>query len=348
MIYSDQLKFVFIHNPKAAGTSVRRTLEAVDDSQGVYWRPHYLEEHTQIVDRAHIQATELEQHGLWDKVQRYFVFGFVRNPYERFFSAWEEHKIQHDLPDSLDINDWAQQHLTHASIRFDWRYIHFCPQHYFFYRGKKCIADYIGRMETIDSDWLSIQKSVGQAFPLGVHNEKKSAQNRASLEHLTDATLALVNDLYDRDFTLFGYEKLLTRTASLHAQESPYLRWANDSFIPERRAISQLIELQSTERCRDLEQQLNHLKEESEVRRIALEDRDARIQQWHEQQERIEHELRETRDRLSELGNRLTDTESSLTHSRTELNAILNSRSFRYTALLRKAAQGIRKTLRGA
>lgn len=348
MIYSDQLKFVFIHNPKAAGTSVRRTLESVDDSQGIYWRPHYLEEHTQIVDRAHIQATELEQHGLWDKVQQYFVFGFVRNPYERFFSAWEEHKVQHDLPDTLDINEWAHQHLTHASIRFDWRYIHFCPQHYFFYRGKKCIADYIGRMETIESDWLCIQKSVGQAFPLGVHNAKRSSQNRLSLEQLSDATLVLVNDLYDRDFTLFSYEKLLTRTAPLHSQESPYLRWANDSFIPERRAISQLIELQANERCRDLEVQLNHLKEELEVRRIALEDRDAELRQWQEQQERTERELHESLGRISELNTRLADAESNLTNSRAELSTILGSRSFRYTALLRKAAHSLRRTLRGA
>ncbi|WP_310673180.1 hypothetical protein [Burkholderia multivorans] len=75
MLYSDSLKFVFLHNPKSAGSSVRKALEPYDDSNGRYWHCTYSYQHARLVDQAHICAAELAEHGLQEKVSNYFTFG---------------------------------------------------------------------------------------------------------------------------------------------------------------------------------------------------------------------------------------------------------------------------------
>ncbi len=204
MIYSDSQRFVFLHNPKAAGTSVRRALESFDDSGGKYWGLAHVEDGVRLIDRAHICASELHVHELMDRVENYFTFGFARNPYDRFLSAWDEHRGQHGLDPDLDINDWAKQNLSAANIRYDWRYTHFCPQHYFFYRGRKCVADYIGRHERIAEDWAIIQKILGLELPLEIHNRRSEGRHDA-LDGLERRTIELIHEFYERDFTLFGY-----------------------------------------------------------------------------------------------------------------------------------------------
>ena len=238
MLYSDTREFLFIHNPKAAGTSIRQVLAPFDDSAGLYWHPFYVDRLSRIVDRAHICANELEDFDLLQKAAKYFTFGFVRDPYERFMSAWDEHLHQHGESDEpfADPNEWIRQHLIPANVRYDWRYIHFCPQHFFFYRGRKCIVDYLGRFERIKDDWLSIQRIININAPLASTNNRRSSMRDAFFAKLNHASIERINEIYERDFELFGYEKLLT-SDRLHFKAATYLERVESGLIPERRML---------------------------------------------------------------------------------------------------------------
>ncbi|MCI1028001.1 sulfotransferase family 2 domain-containing protein [Pantoea dispersa] len=231
MIFSHEKKFLFIHNPKVAGTSVRKSLEQYDSTEGAFWRPFYLEKYERIVDRAHVPACEYDQHSLLDISEKYFTFGFVRDPYQRFLSAWEEYKYQHNYRGTDDVNEWATSYLNESSIRYDWRFIHFCPQHYFFYVGSKCIADFIGKQESLSLDWFRVQKIIGLNAPLGHHNKKSNIDKRNVLEILNSDTIALINRLYEKDFVLFNYS-MLDCCALKH--DDPYQEFYEEVLLPER------------------------------------------------------------------------------------------------------------------
>ena len=99
MLISKKRKFVFIHIPKTAGTSISVLLK------NRYKRDVVENMKTHVHARHIIQHLE-EQGENW---QHYFFFSFVRNPFERLHSLY--HFIQARWPEKvkgLDLNDWLQ------------------------------------------------------------------------------------------------------------------------------------------------------------------------------------------------------------------------------------------------
>lgn len=101
MIVSHRYGFVFMHNPKVGGTSVRATIERFHDDETGFWgsdpaaRPA-------PVDRAHLGLDEVAAHypGTWARMQDYAVFCLVRDPWGRFFSSLAEHSKLHGATDT--------------------------------------------------------------------------------------------------------------------------------------------------------------------------------------------------------------------------------------------------------
>ncbi len=217
MLISDRKQFIFLHNPKTAGSSIRNSLKKYDDRENYYWDHDDNAALGRIVDKAHIPLSDFAVYKDFQLLDDYFVFGFVRNPYDKVYSAFQERKRQWALPEDMDFNNFVQQELTECNIRYDWNYIHFCPQYYFFYASGKCRADYIGRYESIDRDFVQlaniIQVETGGLLPqINQSGEKTTQANKDrrspdSLPHFDEASLKIVNRLYDKDFVFFNYDK---------------------------------------------------------------------------------------------------------------------------------------------
>ncbi|CAB5286595.1 Sulfotransferase family protein [Burkholderia multivorans] len=367
MLYSDSLKFVFLHNPKSAGSSVRKALEPYDDSNGRYWHCTYSYQHARLVDQAHICAAELAEHGLQEKVSNYFTFGFVRNPYTRFLSAWDEHRFQHRLSDETNLDDWIRTHLTPANIRYDWRYIHFCPQHFFFYSGRKSIADFIGRFEHIDDSWFAIQKLLGLSIPLGTTNVKGGTRTR-SIDSLSAESIRKINELYDLDFSLFGYRKYVDM-ADIQASHTPtsYADEVRNGLLPERVAVRSMLE-QKVAEAREHElltwrDQLADAQSHLADARSQLADTQTRLAQtqtgfdtataqlvtMHAEIKNVRTELDAARGTIAIQAQSLeaarqaaVQSAATLAETQSELDRVMRSRSMRYTSWLRKAGHFFR------
>lgn len=212
MIISHTNKFVFIHNPKVAGTSIRRSLFKYDENKHRLAYQEHIPQLERVVELFHVCAGDMN--AVWpelaDKWDEYFKFGFVRDPYQRLFSSWAEHKRQHHLEADTDFNEWARMNLTPTSVRFDWRFTHFCPQHYYFFHSHTKFADFIGRYEDLHASWGSVCRHLGleQEEQLGhsKDQDKYDTGPRLSLGDLDSDVLGLVNRLYANDFFLFGYQ----------------------------------------------------------------------------------------------------------------------------------------------
>ena len=94
MIVSHQHNFVFMHNPKAGGTSVRRTLERFSDSEERFFlNDPDPESPLHKVDRAHIGLEEFARYypDVWARCQSYQFFALWRTPRDRLFSSLQEY-----------------------------------------------------------------------------------------------------------------------------------------------------------------------------------------------------------------------------------------------------------------
>lgn len=211
MIFSNEHRFIFIHNPKAAGTSVRAALEHLHDFKMKFWHQMWSKAEHRVIDRAHLTAGQWainDQDG--DSTEhQFFKFGFVRNPYDRFWSAAKEFDRRHGdhlrlTPENIELL------LTPANIAHDWRFIHFCPQHMFFYRLGKCIADFIGRYEHLEQSWDHIVGQLGNAgISHRLSHERKSPEADPEWLRQLKASSDVwhhIGKLYQQDFATFGYE----------------------------------------------------------------------------------------------------------------------------------------------
>ncbi|NET30784.1 MAG: sulfotransferase family protein [Cyanothece sp. SIO1E1] len=144
----DAIEAIFIHIPKAAGTSLYELIG-----------------YTGI---GHVTYRWYEERDL-DKFERYFKFAFVRNPWDRLVSAFfhlkkggsnamDKHWAIKNLAQYGDFASFVKGWLTEQSVN---SWVHFIPQHKFIYDDAFNLkVDYVGRLENIQNDFSVIAKKL--------------------------------------------------------------------------------------------------------------------------------------------------------------------------------------------
>lgn len=210
MIISNTNKWVFIHNPKVAGSSVRRLLLPYNESPLELWHQRHVPELQRIVDMSHLSPEEFDivtEH----KCQNYFKFGFVRDPYSRLLSALKEYSVQN----SVDVcsNTWKREEfildkLTLVTTQYDWNFSHFRPQFRFFYTGiNRRVADFIGRFDHLERDLRAVCSLLNISPPGEIPMERdRGHQSRVDDPESTFGVRGLkaVNRLYAIDWLVFA------------------------------------------------------------------------------------------------------------------------------------------------
>jgi hypothetical protein len=155
MIVSQKQGFVWIHNPKVAGTSFRATIQRYHDWPTEFASVIFNERLGKKVDISHLRMWELPVGfpDLWALLPSLTTAVFVRDPLRRFISSCFQHYRQWDYGmDILNVPRTRQQiairsvmdRLTPELLRFDARYVHFTPQREFiFLDGERIIRHVI-------------------------------------------------------------------------------------------------------------------------------------------------------------------------------------------------------------
>lgn len=206
MLVSHKHKFVFIHNPKVGGTTLNDALTKYCEQNAYRGRGLVGNE---VVDLCHYRVDQWPEEIVKAYLDGYYFFGVVRNPYEKTLSAMSEHIHQHKsmipfLPDTgeLDTDNYYDQALSYNSIRHDWRYVHFCPQHeYFSIQGEYIKCD-VFKLEDIAEWWSPLFEHLGVPAP-ELFNGRPSHFRPFGI---SDRMITLTNRLYLEDFIKFGYE----------------------------------------------------------------------------------------------------------------------------------------------
>jgi len=219
MIVSDSNRFVFIHNPKAAGTSIRKALGAHRGAGLDLWGYALYPSMGRVLDIAHMPLDILIQAHpeLFMKIQGYFAFGFVRNPIQRYFSSVHQFILNFTTDINREVifrnkalfeayvNEFADFALNQERIDKDYRFAHFTQQsRYFFMYDVPCAKFFkVEQMDDLPSELTALGiTSIGQ------ENASGSALKVGGLfdeTALTPEVRLKVREFYAKDFELLGY-----------------------------------------------------------------------------------------------------------------------------------------------
>jgi hypothetical protein len=189
--FADQSKCIFIHIPKAAGTSVALTLFG-QPSRHVSWTEYY-------------QASPR-------KFRKYFKFSFVRNPWDRLVSSYfflksggmngtDANWAGTVLKPYDDFGSFIRGWLTSENVASG---VHFRPQHEFICAPDgKMMMDFLGRMENLDYDFAQVARRLGCKETLKKVNVGDQQRHYSSFYDAD--TREIVRRVYERDIDFFGY-----------------------------------------------------------------------------------------------------------------------------------------------
>ena len=185
MIVSKTYKFIFFHIPKTGGKSIS----------------DYIIRYGERVKGPH--NFKCDEH------RKFFRFGFIRNPWDRFVSKYFYFKnygnktCKNDIHSGQIVNRFETFNefvKNFDSIFNELRSLHWQPQ-------VKYIADrldYIGRFETLQNDFDIICDKIG--IPQQHLPHKNKGEHKHYTEYYDDETRAIVARKYTQDIEYFGYE----------------------------------------------------------------------------------------------------------------------------------------------
>jgi len=231
MVISHRHKYLYFVAPKCASATVRHSLRNFTDFGSPVTKYVKYKQHVTIAKFLSSEHGALFNAG-------YLRFSFVRNPYDRLYSAyvqdrndvvrpvrtrswqrwWSKRKIFNRIGD--DFNRYVTEYLRHAKTRDDWVWINFCPIHAFTHLHGECVMDFLGRAEDVEGSLAELSTR------LGIEIEKTENRNvrvqpiggqLKYLHHYNRQSLEVVNELYREDFEYFGYQMFD------HVQDAPLL-----------------------------------------------------------------------------------------------------------------------------
>lgn len=198
-------KCIFIHIPKTAGKSISQTLFG-----------NFAGGHTQVGGYLNIFGAST--------FNKYYKFAFVRNPWDRIFSAFN-HYVNGASKFPTD-NNWEveylfyQDHLSHLKsfeeFVMDWlneervlnSAIHFIPQHLMITLPENrdnILVDFLGRFENIDEDYKKICNKLNIPEKELEHINISNTNNQPFFQMYTKEMIDKIAVLYAKDIELFQY-----------------------------------------------------------------------------------------------------------------------------------------------
>lgn len=189
----DNRKFIYIHIPKVAGISIANALGIT-------------EEHKWHVPLTYYQAALNKK-----EFDSYFKFSFVRNPWDRAFSAYKflyngglsqrDEEITTMIRSYRSYEDFITRWLSPETCRI---LLHFAPMSDFLMTKHGNVSmDFIGRFESLEQDYNTLSQKLryGESLP-----HKNSSPDKIKYKDIyTPKMIDKIATVYARDLLEFGY-----------------------------------------------------------------------------------------------------------------------------------------------
>lgn len=231
MVISHKYKFIFIHIPKCAGTSIMDSLLRLHGGEE-YWNeidPKDAIRFSVHPDYGNYEDENLSQHSNcrdtekfflkkgWD-FSKYFKFAFVRNPWSRQLSKFSYTKSEADkyLKSGEEFRSWAVD-FERGGIPPHFSFENYCEKEYCksIFKGVETqlqyisredgswMVDYVGKLERINDNFYTACKKAGMPYiKPDHHNQTVKKPYYDSYDHYTKE---LVGATYLKDIMGLNY-----------------------------------------------------------------------------------------------------------------------------------------------
>ena len=209
MVISHKKRFIFVHNYKVAGTSIRKALKGYNNRTFLtsfikepipYLIGRYPEIYSSQFEH-HINARRLKEKLNSDYFKSYFKFGFVRNPWDWQISLYNymlmrPNHHQHDIIKKISSFD----------DYIDWRIENDLKlQRDFFYDDDELLINFVGKMENLNKDFGYVCDKVGIKGKLKRLNSSRKATD-GILNYYTPDSFMKVTQAFEKDIKSFNYD----------------------------------------------------------------------------------------------------------------------------------------------
>lgn len=192
-IFDKEKEVVYLNNPKVACSSIKKSM--FGEQPDIHRLPD-----NSIVE-------------LSSEMKQYYKFTFVRNPYKRLVSCFEDKCIQHlDDPcwngfyNLYRVQDFSQFIRRVYLIPDIMSESHVTGQYRLVYdKEGRCLVDFVGKIENIREEYEPIRQRF-DFLPLSHSNRAASLTGKNWMDYYTPFTAWLVYRKYKKDFITFGYE----------------------------------------------------------------------------------------------------------------------------------------------
>jgi hypothetical protein len=209
IIASKRLPYIYIQNWKCGCSTIKSTLWTAEHALGLAVSPDY--PHRRVEGSPFVADPKR-----WEHVEREFLFTIVRNPYVRVLSAyldqivtnrnseaWGRFSARHGLGDGpLAFADFLRllAETPHGAMNPHWR-----PQ-YCSVAPSLVPYDFVGAMETFDQDMGLVLARIFEDGPaVQDYAPHQTGSSKKLSQHYGARELALVQQIYEADFTSLGY-----------------------------------------------------------------------------------------------------------------------------------------------
>lgn len=206
MIISAKNSFIFAAVPKTGTHAVRQALRehlGPDDLEqvGLFVTKRFPMPELAKIGHGHITLAEVKPHLPSEDFERFFKFGFVRNPFDRFISFCAFMTRQHGYFDR------EPQRVMHHFLFVEppANKVHYEPQHIFFTADDGALlSDYVGRVEEMQASYDEVCGRIG--IPSRALERVNASRRGDYRQYYTPELRDAVAKLYARDLELFGYD----------------------------------------------------------------------------------------------------------------------------------------------
>jgi hypothetical protein len=200
---NQQLKSIFIHVAKCGGCSIG----SYDWNRG----------------SGHATYADLQESKQIDDISKYYVWSFVRNPWARALSSYEDcpelHEFVPNFHTYIDIL-YKHRHIFKNKKYIRWSglqipeipigRIHFWPAHLCLQNEQGHVSvDFIGKLENINQDMKHVCKILEVNYTKPLHiNQRKGKRNRKNTHYkdiYDDTLINKVGEIYGKDVEMFNY-----------------------------------------------------------------------------------------------------------------------------------------------
>lgn len=213
MVVNPDKKFIFVHIPKVAGSSIT---QALGSNPKIWLAANDRQEHLMV--GTHTYASEIKRFLGENMYAHYYKFAFVRNPWDRLYSYY---KFMTRSPEINRAKQWFDQEeaerrgfkwfllenrLKTTRVKMYGVNLDICqqvtPQVDWIMQDDKLIVNFVGTYENIQQDFEVLRDAIKMDIELPWVNRQ---EDKSYTEMYDNEMIEFVEKYHKKDIDFFGY-----------------------------------------------------------------------------------------------------------------------------------------------